>query len=49
MKEGLRGHSLDALVEAEIYRFTGTFLFVLDCRGVRRIYVDAAGTICRPQ
>jgi hypothetical protein len=36
---------LDDLVETCIYRLAGSFLFVLDALGSRRIYLDADGTL----
>ncbi|MCT8971047.1 hypothetical protein [Microbaculum marinisediminis] len=35
---------VDAFVETQIYRLAGTFLFVLDHGGTRRVYLDANGT-----
>lgn len=40
----LDGQSLDALVEDHIYALCGSFIFVLDCVGQRRIYLDASGS-----
>jgi hypothetical protein len=34
---------IDAWVEEQIYRFGGTYLFVLASAGVRRVYLDADG------
>jgi hypothetical protein len=35
---------IDRLVEDFVYRFTGSFIFVLDVLDVRRIYLDANGS-----
>ncbi len=40
-----RPDALDALIEEEIYRLGGPFLFVLDCCSERRIYLDACGSM----
>lgn len=37
--------ALDTLVEEEIFRLGGLFLFVLDCCAQRRIYLDACGSL----
>ena len=36
---------LDDLIETCIYRLTGSFLFVLSALGLRRVYLDADGTL----
>jgi hypothetical protein len=35
---------IDQFVEKQVYRFAGTFLFILNMLGQRRIYLDANGT-----
>ncbi len=35
----------DRFVEQEIYRLGGSFLFILDVAGCRRVYLDADGTL----
>ena len=35
---------VDRLVEEHVYSFSGSFLFVLDLPGVRRLYLDACGS-----
>ena len=35
---------IDRFVEEQVYRFAGTFLFILDMHGQRRIYLDANGS-----
>src|SRR5450631_423376 len=35
---------IDQFVEEQVYRFAGTFLFILNMLGQRRIYLDANGT-----
>ena len=37
-------HDLDMLIEDYIYRFTGSFVFVIDITNARRIYLDANGS-----
>ncbi|KQV70491.1 hypothetical protein ASC90_09245 [Rhizobium sp. Root1220] len=37
--------NLDDFVEKNIYRLTGSFLFILSALGSRRIYLDADGTL----
>jgi hypothetical protein len=39
------GGDVDAFVEAGVYGFGGSFLFVLDLPGARRLYLDADGSL----
>ena len=42
---GLDGTTdLDATIEKHVYRYTGSFIFVLDANNARRIYLDANGS-----
>lgn len=36
---------LDAFVEDEVYRHSGSFLFILDLPGAHRVYLDADGSL----
>lgn len=36
--------NVDDVIEREIYRLAGSFIFVLDAEGLRRVYLDANGT-----
>lgn len=38
------GAEIDAVLEKEIYRLAGSFLFVIDLPTTRRLYLDAGGT-----
>jgi len=39
------GEDIDAFVEREIMSLTGSWLFLLDAPGARRLYMDAAGSL----
>lgn len=43
LPEPTSADAIDAWVEEQIYRFGGTYLFVLAFAGVRRVYLDADG------
>ena len=39
-----KSYDVDQLIEKQVYRFAGTFLFILSIFGKHRIYLDANGT-----
>lgn len=36
---------VEAFVERHVYGYGGSFVFVLDCHGLRRVYLDAGGSL----
>ena len=44
IKSLLTRHNVDDVVEREIYDLAGSFVFVLDAEGTRRVYLDADGS-----